>query len=74
MKGLVTAVDLKNSVAEISVGAAQGVRENMKFYVTRGDDFICELWIHYVDSERAIGELKLVQKQPEVGDVVATNL
>jgi len=74
LKGVVTAVDLKNSVAEISIGAAQGVREGMKFYVTRGDEFICEIWIHYVDVEKAVGDLKLVQQQPKAGDSITTNL
>ena len=74
LNGLVTAVDLKNSVAEISIGAAHGVREDMRFYVIRGDEFICEIRIHHVDTERAVGELKLVQKQPRVGDNVTANL
>jgi seryl-tRNA synthetase len=74
LKGVITAVDLKLSVAEISIGAAQGVREGMKFYVTRGQEFICEIWIHYVDAEKAVGDLKLVQKQPRAGDSITTNL
>ena len=74
LKGLVTVVDPKNALAQISIGAAAGVKKDMKFYVTRGDEFICEIWIHHVDAERAIGDLKLVQKQPRVGDGVATNL
>jgi len=74
LKGLVTAVDLKNSVAEISIGTARGVRKGMKFYVTRGEEFICELRIHFVDAEKAVGDLQLVQKQPRVGDSVSTNL
>ncbi len=74
LKGLVTTMDLKNSVAEISIGTAEGVKKGMKFYVTRGEEFICEIWIHYVDAEKAVGDLKLVQKQPRVGDAVTTNL
>lgn len=74
LNGLVTAVDLKNSVAEISIGAAHGVRKDMRFYVIRGDEFICEIRIHHVDTERAVGELRLVQKQPSVGDNVTANL
>jgi len=74
LRGAITAVDLEHSVAEISIGAAHGVREGMKFYVTRGDEFICEIWIHYVDAEKAVGDLKLVQKQPKVGDSITTNL
>jgi len=75
LKGLVTAVDLKNSMAEISIGATHGVKEGMKFYVTRGEEFICEiLIIDYVDAERSVGVLELVQQQPRVGDSVSTNL
>jgi hypothetical protein len=74
LRAVVTAVDVNNSVAEISIGAAQGVREGMKFYVTRGEEFICEIWIHYIDAEKAVGDLKLVQKQPKAGDSVTTNL
>ena len=75
LKGLITDVDLKNSMAEISVGAADGVKEGMKFYVTRGDEFICEiLVIDAVDANRAVGVLELVQQRPRVGDNVSTNL
>jgi len=74
LKGLVTVVDSKNSMAEISIGSAHGVRENMKFHVTRGDEFICDILILDVDSERAVGILDLVQKMPKVGDKVNSNL
>ncbi|MEE9370693.1 MAG: hypothetical protein V3W45_04385, partial [Sedimentisphaerales bacterium] len=43
--GLVTSVDLKNSMAGISIGAADGVMKNMKFHITRGDEFICDIII-----------------------------
>ena len=74
LKGQVTAVDSKHSMAEISIGRAQGVSENMKFHVTRGDEFICDILILDVDSERAVGILDLVQQMPRVGDKVSTNL
>ena len=75
LKGLIAVVDLKNSMAEISIGAADGVKEGMKFYVTRGDEFICEiLIIDAIDASRAVGVLELVQQQPRVGDSVSTNL
>ncbi len=74
LQGLVTALDLKNSMASISIGAADGVKEGMKFYVTRGDEFICEILIIDVDTEEAVGVLELVQQQPGVGDNVSTNL
>lgn len=72
--GLVTSVDLKNSMAGISIGAADGVMKNMKFHVTRGDEFICDIIITEVDTEEAVGVLDLVVQQPKVGDNAATNL
>jgi len=74
LKGLVAAVDLKNSLASISIGKADNVKEGMKFYVTRGDEFICEILIIDVDAERAVGVLERVRQQPRVGDNVSTNL
>lgn len=74
LQGLVTAVDLKNSVASISIGTADGVKEGMKFHVTRGEEFICDILITDVDTEEAVGVLELVQQQPNVGDTVSTNL
>ena len=74
LRGLVTAVDLKNSMASISIGAADGVKEGMKFHVTRGDEFLCDILIIDVDAEEAVGVLDLIQQQPRVGDNVSTNL
>jgi hypothetical protein len=74
LKGSVTGVDLKYSIVEISVGAAHGVREGMTFYVTRGNEFICEILIFYVDTEKAVGDIKRMRYQPKVGDNIATNL
>lgn len=74
LRGLVTAVDLRNSVASISIGTADGVKEGMKFHVTRGDEFLCDILIIDVDSEEAVGILELVQQAPRVGDSVSTNL
>ncbi len=74
LNGLVTAVDLENSLAEISIGSAAGVKEEMKFHVIRGDQFICDILILDVDTEKAVGILDLVQQPPKVGDKVSTNL
>ncbi|GAI47898.1 unnamed protein product, partial [marine sediment metagenome] len=74
LQGLVTAVDLKNSMVSISIGTADGVKEGMKFHVIRGDEFICDILIIDIDAEEAVGILDLVQKQPKVGDNVSTNL
>ena len=74
LQGLVTAVDLKNSMASISIGKADGVREGMKFHVTRGDEFLCDILIIDVDAEESVGILELVQQQPRINDTVSTNL
>ena len=74
LKGLVTAVDPKNKMASISIGSADGVKDGMKFHVTRGDKFICDILIIDTDTEEAVGALELIQEQPKAGDTVSTNL
>jgi hypothetical protein len=77
LKALIKAVDLKNSMASISIGKAAVVKEGMKFHVTRGDEFICDILIIDVDAEEAVGVLELMEvtkKQPKAGDKIATNL
>ncbi len=70
----VTAVDMKNGLAQISIGTAAGVRQDMKFYVTRGDRFVANILIRDVSPDKAVGTLDLMQIEPQVGDAVATNL
>jgi FtsZ-binding cell division protein ZapB len=74
LKGLVTDVDMDNSLVEISIGSADGVKEGMKFYITRGEEFICDILIYDVEPEKAVGLLDLVSERPRVGDDVSTNL
>ena len=77
LKGLITTVDLENSLAEISIGAADGVKQNMTFHITRADKFICDIMILDVEPEKAIGTLELMdvtKEQPKAGDNVSTNL
>ncbi|MHC4643044.1 MAG: coiled-coil domain-containing protein [Planctomycetota bacterium] len=77
LKGLINAVDLKNKMASISIGTADGVKEGMKFHVTRGDKFVCDLLIIDTDTEVAVGAMELLdlaKEQPKVGDTVTTNL
>lgn len=74
LKGLVTDVDMENSLVEISIGSADGVKEGMKFYITRGEEFICDILIYDVEPEKAVGLLDLVSKRPKAGDDVSTNL
>jgi chaperonin cofactor prefoldin len=74
LKGLLTDVNLKHSYAQISIGAAQGVKDGMRFFVTRGSEFVCEILIIDVDAEEAVGVMERIQSQPKVGDSVSTNL
>ena len=77
LNGLITAVDLENSLAEISIGSANGVKQNMTFHVTRADKFICDIVILDVEPEKAIGTLELMdvtKEQPKAGDNASTNL
>lgn len=66
--------DLKDQMASISLGKADGVKQGMKFYVTRGDEFICELTVVEVDSDESVAVTELIVKQPRVGDIITTNL
>lgn len=74
LAGTITAVDMTNGLAQISIGTAAGIKRNMKLHVTRGDQFVCDLLIVDADPDKAVGELRLVQAQPKVGDRVTTNL
>jgi len=78
LNGSITEVDLKNLLAEISIGTADGVREGMRFHLTRGDKFICDLVVLDVWPERSVGWIELLQdqpqSQPQINDKVSTNL
>jgi len=73
LKAVVTAVDLNNSMASISIGKADGVKEGMRFHITRADEFICDVLILDVETEKAAGVLEMVQKPPKAGDNASTN-
>jgi len=78
LHGSITEVDLKNLLAEVSIGTADGVREGMRFHLTRDNQFICDVVILDVWPERAVGWIELLQDQPQnqprVNDKVSTNL
>lgn len=78
LKGSITAVDLPNKLAEISIGEADGVKKGMRFHATRGDTFICDVVILDVEPEKAVGWLEMLKEgpenQPQVSDQVRTNL
>jgi hypothetical protein len=78
LQGVVTDVDLKERLAEISIGQADGVTKGMTFHVTRGDEFICNVVVLDVLPEKSTGWLDLLkegpQNQPMVNDKISTNL
>jgi myosin heavy subunit len=76
LNGQVTAVDIKNKLAEISIGSAAGVRQEMKFHITRGDRWVADMLILEVGPDKAVGIVDLIQQgmEPKAGDTVATNL
>lgn len=73
LKGLITSVDMKKSMAQISIGSTDGVKKTMRFHVSRGNEYICDLVIIDVAAEVAVGILELIQQPPRPGDNVSTN-
>ena len=69
--GEITAMDDKNIA--ISVGSASGVRENMRFWIVRGDKFLGNLDIIYVEPDEAVGRLSNMQDIIVEGDMVTTD-
>lgn len=72
IKGLVTSVG--ESMVQLSVGSADGVKPNMVFHITRGDRFLCDVVVTDVDINTCAGVLELVQQAPQVGDTASTQL
>ena len=72
LKGLITEVG--ESLVTISLGSDDGVTKQTLFHVTRGDEFICDIIITHVDTNKSAGAAELVQQQPIVGDNVSTKL
>ncbi|RKY08760.1 MAG: hypothetical protein DRP56_03600 [Planctomycetota bacterium] len=72
VKGLV--VEVQQNLITLSVGSADGVKENMVFHITRGDRFLCDVVVTNVDINRCAGVLDLIQQSPQVGDTASTEL
>jgi hypothetical protein len=72
IQGLVTAVG--ESMVQLSVGSADGVKPNTVFHITRGDRFLCDVVVTDVDINKCAGVLELVQQRPQVGDTASTQL
>jgi len=74
INGLIMNIDMKKSLAQISVGAVDGVKKEMTFHISRGSEYICDIQIIDVNNESSIGMLELVVQQPQIGDKASTNL
>ena len=72
IRGLIT--DISTNLVSVSVGTSDGVSKDMVFHVTRGDQFLCDIIITDVDTDKAAGVLELVRQQPKIGDHVSTEL
>ncbi len=72
LNGLITEVG--ESLVSLSIGSADGVTKNMVFHVTRGDEFICDIVVTDVDTDKAAGIMELKLQQPRIGDSVSTKM
>jgi len=69
-----TVMGVSESLVHLSIGSADGVRENMLLHVTRGDEFHCDLMVTNVDINQSAGVLQLVKQRPQIGDTASTQL
>ena len=70
LKGLITSV--KGGLAEVSIGTADGLKKNDVLHVYRGGDFICDISITNVDTNKAAGVIELEQQRPKIGDTATS--
>lgn len=74
LEGVVLEVKPEDSLVSISIGSANGVKNNMRFHVIRNNSFVCDVVISQVDADQASGYLDLVtDKMPKAGDKAKTN-
>lgn len=72
IRGLVT--EVRSNMITLSVGSSDGVQKDMRFHITRGDQFLCDVVITHVDINQSAGVLELIQQTPRVGDTASTRL
>ena len=72
IQGLILAVE--EGMVKLSVGTADGVNKDMKFHVTRGGNFVCDVIVTDVDINKSAGVLELIQQAPRIGDTASTEL
>jgi len=74
LRGVVTELTAQQNSVIISLGSVDGVTNNTVFHVTRGDEFICNVKITQVDTNKAAGIIELKMDMPKVGDTVCNRL
>lgn len=72
LTGLVTEVG--ENIVAISLGSSDGVKKGMKFHITRGTTFVCDIEITDVDVDVAAGVITLKRQSPRVGDTASNEL
>ena len=73
LKGYI--IEVKGSLATVSIGAADGINKKDVLHVFRGSEFICDISITDVDTNKAAGVLEFVQQGgPRMGDTVTSEL
>ena len=72
LKGVVTEV-FDNDVV-ISLGSVDGVTKKNVFHISRGAEFICNVKITSVDTNKSAGVIELKLEQPKVGDTANNEL
>lgn len=74
IQGQVTKIDKVQgeTFVQINVGKNDGVEQNMKFIVHRGDQYLGSLVVTYVDTKAASGRMQLEKGQVAAGDQVLT--
>ncbi|HEX7010561.1 MAG TPA: hypothetical protein VF184_11295, partial [Phycisphaeraceae bacterium] len=58
------------TLVQVNVGRSDGVQENMKFMVHRGDQFVGNLVIEAVDADASAGRIVLAKDQIQPGDAI----
>ncbi len=74
LRGAVTRVDPANGMAQIDLGASDGVVTDMTFLVQRNGRYLGDLVVTKLDENTAIGRLQTVQGQIQEGDHVRYNV
>lgn len=71
LKGLI--MEVRGGLAAVSIGAADGLKKKDVLHVYRGGDFVCDIAITDVDTNKAAGVIEMAQGSgPRIGDTVTS--